>query len=307
MTAITLLDGGMGQELIARAGGVATALWSTQALLDAPEIVADVHRDYAAAGASVATTNSYALHRDRLRGGDSNHYAKEGLALPNIEHQFEDLIASAVAAAGVVKPKSRIAGSIGPIGASYRADLLPPHDEAVRLFAEVATLLAPGVDILLFETIPGVGAGRAALEAGRKTDRPVWLSFTVDDQDGRQLRSGEPLADAVQMAAGADAVLINCSMPEAIPAALAELKGLDIPFGAYANGFTKILEAFIKGEATVTDALKARTDLGPEAYAKHALSWVEQGASIVGGCCEVGPAHIKELRGQLIAAGHTIV
>ncbi len=307
MTAITLLDGGMGQELVARAGGVATALWSTQALLDAPEIVADVHRDYANAGASVATTNSYALHRDRLRGGASNHYAKEGLALPNIEHQLQELLASALHAASVVKPGCRIAGSIGPLGASYRADLLPAHDEAVQLFAEIATHLAPGVDILLFETIPGLAAARAALEAGRKTDRQVWLAFTVDDENPTHLRSGEPLSEAAKIASGADACLINCSLPEVMPAALDVIKEAGIPFGAYANGFTGISEAFIKGEATVTDALKARTDLGPEAYAKHALAWVDQGATIVGGCCEVGPAHIKELHDQLIAAGHRII
>ncbi|MEL7089528.1 MAG: homocysteine S-methyltransferase family protein, partial [Planctomycetota bacterium] len=68
--AITILDGGMGQELV-RHAGKATPLWATQALLDDPSLVARVHADYAAAGATVATTNTYAVHRDRLRGGES--------------------------------------------------------------------------------------------------------------------------------------------------------------------------------------------------------------------------------------------
>ena len=55
------------------------------------------------------------------------------------------------------------------------------------------------------------------------------------------------------------------------------------------------------------DALSPRRDLGPEAYAGFALGWVDQGATIVGGCCEVGPAHITELARALRAAGHTIV
>ena len=64
MTQIILLDGGMGQELIHRAGDRPTPLWSTQVMIDHPGLVAEVHRDFAAAGATVATTNTYAIHRD---------------------------------------------------------------------------------------------------------------------------------------------------------------------------------------------------------------------------------------------------
>ena len=62
---ITLLDGGLGQELVTRAGK-ATGLWSVQSLLDAPELVRAVHDDFFAAGADVATTNSYLVLPDRL-------------------------------------------------------------------------------------------------------------------------------------------------------------------------------------------------------------------------------------------------
>lgn len=306
MTAITLLDGGMGQELIRHAGGVATPLWATQALVDDPSVVARVHRDYADAGATMATTNTYALHRDRLRGGASNHYAAAGADMPDMEDQFEALFAAAINAAKTVSDRSRIAGSIGPLGASYRADLLPDHDVAVVEFAEVAKLLAPHVDVLLYETVPSIAAARAALQAGRQTDRPVWLSFTVDDLDGRQLRSTELLADALDIAAQADAVLINCSVPEVVGDGLAIIKDCGKPFGAYANGFTRITEDFIAGGTTAA-GLSARTDLTPHAYADHAMAWVDAGATIVGGCCEVGPTHIAEIARRLRAAGHTIV
>lgn len=56
-----ILDGGMGQELVRRAPGPATPLWSTQVLLDDPSLVADVHDDYFAAGAEVASTATYGL------------------------------------------------------------------------------------------------------------------------------------------------------------------------------------------------------------------------------------------------------
>jgi len=306
MSTITLLDGGMGQELIARAGQPATALWSTQLLIDKPGLVAEVHGAFADAGATMATTNTYCIHRDRLQGGDSNHYAAGGTELANMEDQFEELHRAALAEAAKVRARSRVAGSIGPLGASYRADLHPDVKSATALYAEVAKLLAPEVDVLLFETIASLDGARACLAAGRQTDRPVWLSFTVDDEDGTKLRSGEPLAEAAAIGAQADAVLANCSIPEVIPAALELLKQAGRPMGAYANGFTKISKAFIDGGSTAA-SLDARQDLSPEVYADHVLGWVTQGATIVGGCCEVGPAHIAEVARRLTAEGHQIV
>ncbi|MEM1351009.1 MAG: homocysteine S-methyltransferase family protein [Pseudomonadota bacterium] len=306
MSDVTLLDGGMGQELVRRSDFPATPLWSTQALIDQPGLVAEVHAEYAACGATVATSNTYALHRDRLRGGETNHYAAEGLTLPDLEAKFEQLLDSAMGEAQSVRDCCRIAGSIGPLAASYRPDLHPSHDIAVPLYAEVAKRIAPTADVLLFETVASVASAKAALEAGRQTELPVWLSFTVDDEDGGFLRSGEPMQDAVYIAKDADAVLVNCSAPEAVPRALDALSGVACPLGAYANGFEMITKDFIAG-GTTADGLRARRDMGPETYAQHALTWLDHGATIVGGCCEVGPAHISELHRQLITAGHRVV
>jgi homocysteine S-methyltransferase len=136
---------------------------------------------------------------------------------------------------------------------------------------------------------------------------PVWLSVTVDDADGSRLRSGEPLAALGPLVAAhaPAAVLANCSVPEAMAAAIAELSAFGLPFGAYANGFTHIAPAFLQDSPTVA-ALSARHDLTPEVYAAMAMGWVAQGATIVGGCCEVGPAHIAALAAALRAAGHGI-
>ncbi|MDA7426403.1 homocysteine S-methyltransferase family protein [Thalassococcus lentus] len=306
MTEITLLDGGMGQELIRRSGKPAAPLWSTQVMIDMPGLVAEVHGDYADAGATVATTNSYAIHRDRLRGGDSNHYASEGQQMPDREHQFEALHGAALAEAQSVKNRSRVAGSVGPLGASYRSDIHPGFNAAKPLYAEVAKILAPQVDLLLFETIASLDAARACLEAGRQTDRPVWLAFTVDDEDGSFLRSGEPVSEAAIIAADADAVLANCSAPEAMPAALDALSKTGRPIGAYGNAFTMITKNFLEGGTTAAD-LQAREDMTPQTYADHAMNWVEMGATIVGGCCETGPAHIAEIASRLRASGYAIV
>ncbi|MEX3015947.1 homocysteine S-methyltransferase family protein [Gymnodinialimonas hymeniacidonis] len=298
MADVTILDGGMGQELIRRSGQPAQPLWSTQVMIDHPGLVAGVHSDYVDAGAQVVTTNSYAIHRDRLRGSSSNHYAGEGIELPDREAEFEALLARSLDEADAVRGKAQVAGSIGPLGASYRSDLNPPFDEAVALYAEVAKALTPRCDVLLFETIASVEAARTCLEAGRQTLRPVWLALTVDDEDGSLLRSGESVADAVAVAKDADAVLANCSAPEVMPAALEVLARTGVAYGAYANAFTQITKAFLEGGTTASD-LSARRDMGPEAYADHAMTWVEMGATIVGGCCETGPAHIAEIARRL--------
>jgi S-methylmethionine-dependent homocysteine/selenocysteine methylase len=91
-----------------------------------------------------------------------------------------------------------------------------------------------------------------------------------------------------------DRVMLNCSRPEAVSQGLPILARLGLPFGAYANGFTRIDPRFNKIGAT-TDLLTARDDVGPERYAEFAAAWVRAGASTVGGCCEIGPAHIAEL------------
>lgn len=290
MTDIILLDGGMGQELVRRAGDKPTPLWSTQVMMDHPGLVAKVHADYARAGATVHTTNTYAILRDRLAG-------------TGMEDQFAALYTAALTEA---KDAGVIAGAIGPLGASYRPDLMPAHDIAVKTYAEVAGALGPHVDLIICETVASVAHARAVLEAAAATGKPVWLAMTVDDNDGTRLRSGEPLADVFAVTDKAAGILANCSSPEAIDTAVGVLAKGDKPFGGYANGFTHISDGFLSDKPTVA-ALEARHDLGPDAYARFAMGWIDQGATIVGGCCEVGPAHIAALAKAITGAGHTIV
>jgi len=298
MTSITLLDGGMGQEIVKRSGDKATPLWSTQSMIDHPGIVEAVHRDYFGAGATVATANTYAIHRDRL--------AKFGM-----EEQFSALMDAALAEANAAKAAHRtgqIAGSIGPLGASYRPDLMPEFDIAQALFAEVAEMQAPHVDLIICETVASVAHARAALAGCAQSGRPVWLAVTVSDADGSKLRSGEGVGAlmAVVQEFRPEAVLVNCSVPEAMEAALEIVRGFGLPFGAYANAFTGISDKFLLDSPTV-DALEARLDLGPNTYADFALRWVGMGATIIGGCCETTPAHIAEIARRLDRSGFEIV
>ncbi len=298
MTGICLLDGSIGQEIVKRSGDRATPLWSTSVMIEKPGLVRDVHRDYFEAGATVATTNTYAVLRDRL--------ARVGLA-----DKLPDLLDTALIEAEAARDEygsGRIAGALGPLGASYRPDICPPPEEAAQVYREIVEIMNDRVDFFLIETASSVEQAEGALRGAAFGTRPVWLSVSVQDDDGTRLRSGENPADLAGIVSeyAPEAVLINCSRPEAVAAGLEIIKGFGLPFGAYANGFTRISEAFLKDAPTV-DALEQRQDLGPAIYADFAMNWVEQGATIVGGCCEVGPAHIAEIARRLKAGGYGIV
>ncbi|MEP5758565.1 MAG: homocysteine S-methyltransferase family protein [Litoreibacter sp.] len=282
---ITILDGGMGQELINRSGRAPTDLWSIQYLLDDPDLIRAVHAAYFDAGAEVATTNTYSVLPDRL-----------------IHHNLLDQLDRLSILACVLAVEARdahgagqVAGALGPLGFSYQPDKAPPAERAAEIYARLAKRHAEYVDIHLLETMSSVDQARGGLMGCAVTDKPVWLAISVDDDDGRLLRSGEPVTDILALVAEfkPEALLVNCSAPEAISTAL-PLLNVDVPLGAYANGFVDISKGFDRIGATV-DALEVRADLTPDVYATIAEKWAATGASLIGGCCEVGPDHIKEL------------
>ena len=292
---VTLLDGSVGQELVKQYGEKPTPLWSTEIMLKDPNMVSDIHSAYFEAGATIATTNSYTILRDRLK-----HFA--------LEHEVHNLWNSSVAAACKARDKfgsGRIAGSIGPLRASYRPDICPPVEEASSIYKEKVESIAPMVDILLVETVCSLKQAEGVLAATDNSNKPVWISFSVDDNDGTKLRSGENLEDvkAVINNHFVEAVLINCSPPEVVGNALSILSKMGLTFGAYANGFSKISSDFLKTRPTV-DALTARKDLGPEEYSNFVTNWIRNGASIVGGCCEIGPTHISTIAQKIHELGY---
>lgn len=284
---MTILDGSIGQELVHRLGQAPTPLWSTKVMRDRPDLVEVVHLDYFRAGADVATLNTYPLLRNRLNNN-------------GIGDQFELLHTTAreiAVRARDAHGSGRLASALGPLGASYRPDLAPPVPEAAQEYAEIVALHDAHVDLHLIETASGLRLAEGALAGCADATKPVWLAVSVNDHDGTVLRSGEPLADVLSLIDRyvPQALLINCSTPEAVSQGLGVIRDHGIPFGGYANGFTEIADAFKVVQQTV-DTLEARTDLSPAAYADFVEDWVALGATIVGGCCEVGPAHIAELK-----------
>jgi len=277
----------MGQELAKR--GIDTAsngLWSAQALVEQPDVVVAVHRDYIDSGADVITTNSYATTRRRLEaGGQSDAFSRLNEAAGALAAQARDASDRDV---GIV-------GSLPPIHGSYRPDRVGQLEELEPLYREQAETLAPYVDGFLCETMSTISEALAAYRGAAAVGKPVWVSWTVADDGSGRLRSGEAIEDAVAELGEAAALLVNCSMPESVEAALPAMAAhATVPFGAYANGFQAIPVDYEVADGK--DVPDARADLSPEHYAKHAAKWLDAGAGVIGGCCEVGPAHIRALR-----------
>ena len=292
---IILLDGGMGQELVRRSGVAPTPLWSARIMLDNPVLVETLHIDFIKAGAKVIALNNYTATPARLARDASVDL-------------FKLIHAAAIDAAQSARRKAgiegvQIAGCLPPIMASYKPDLAPDAAACLEQYRQLVAVQKHGVDLMFCETMStireAVAAATAATDAGLKTI----VSFTLDDENPLQLRSGEALADAVKAVAvvGVEAVTANCSMPETLSAAIPTLLGAFPKIGGYANGFQSVKP--LKAGGT-TAGLQAREDLTPAAYAQYALGWAEAGAQIIGGCCEVGPAHIAELDRVLRAADY---
>lgn len=293
---VTLIDGGMGQELLKRSGAKPTPLWSAQILLDQPDIVRELHVDFIKAGARVITLNAYSVTPERIeRDGNSSDFER-------LQKRAVDVAAAARDQVG--QSDVRIAGCLPPLVASYRPDEAPEYQIMLDTYRRIVDQQKNHVDLFMCETMSSVLEAEAALTAARESGLPIWVALSVADDDSGLLRNGQPLADAIARMdeLGASAKLLNCSKPEAISASWKTLASGQGPIGAYANGFTSI--SALKPGGTV-DTLLARHDLGPENYANFAMQWIEQGADIVGGCCEVGPEHIAAIAQRLSAAGYT--
>ena len=297
---VTILDGGMGRELERRGAPFKQPEWSALALMKAPGIVKEVHKDFIRNGAGVISTNSYALVPFHI---GEELFQNEGRALAASAGQI------ACQAVEETQSNTRIAGSIPPLFGSYRADLYQPER-----VAEIATPLieglSPYVDLWLCETQSLLAEAisiRLLIDSLDDEKKPVWISFTLEDAEVTKepvLRSGEPVVDAVKAMAdlGIEAILFNCCQPEVIGDAiqvtrdkLASLSGLEIEIGAYANAFSPQPK-----NATANEGLdEIRADLTPSSYLNWAQQWRKKGATLIGGCCGIGPDHIALLTEKL--------
>ncbi len=256
----------MGTELGARGLPLPMPEWSAWALEHRPEVVAEIHREYARAGATVHTANTFRTKRRDLGP------------------RWEGLARRAVAIARQSVPSGhRVAGSIAPLEDCYRPDLSPRNPGPEH--GELASVLADaGVDLLLCETFAHVGEALAAVEQAVATGIETWVAFTAGP--GADLLTVAQMAAGARraVAAGARACLVNCVPATASLRYLAKLCELAVPAGVYANaGATDDGIGWGGGPA------------GVQAYLGLARQWVAAGAVIVGGCCGTDARHIHAL------------
>lgn len=257
-----MLDGPLGTELTRRGVPLPAPAWSARALDVAPDVVAAIHRDYVAAGATVHTANTFRTKRR------------------SVGARWEELLQRAVRIARENVGDLRVAGSIAPLEDCYRPDLSPglASREEHREVAEA--LIRAGADLLLCETFPNEIEAVVAVEEAVRTGAETWASLLP-------MSPGFPLRDTARRCidAGASAVLVNCLPAKDTLGWIEQLAGLGVPFGAYANA----------GDESDEYGWGADPHVASGRYERLARSWIERGATIVGGCCGTGPEHIARL------------
>jgi S-methylmethionine-dependent homocysteine/selenocysteine methylase len=289
-----ILDGGMGRELKRIGAPFQQPEWSAQALIESPHFVSQIHQSFIEAGAEIITTNTYALLPFHI---GEKRFNKQGADLIKLAARL---------ARECVKSHHDVlvAGCIPPVLGSYRPDLFS-EEQAKPLLELLIKNQEADVDIWLAETISSIAEASMIKARTLVTGKPTWISFTVKDEITTEpaLRSGESVYDAVSQIAGQNiaAILFNCSCVEVMEAALITTKqalsdqGIadQVQLGVYANNFPPIGELHQANQDNGVSGI--RDDVPPEKYNEFALSWINAGASIVGGCCGVSPAHIKKL------------
>jgi S-methylmethionine-dependent homocysteine/selenocysteine methylase len=282
---ITILDGGMGRELQRLGAPFRQPEWSALALMEGPEFVVQAHDSFAQAGAQVISTNSYAVVPFHI--GEAL-FVERGAELAGKAGKLARDVAN--------RHGLSVAASLPPVLGSYRPDLF--EVEAARTILSVLIAgLSPFADLWLAETLSTLGEAELVGEMLVGDRRPLWLSFTLKDEGSAMLRSGEAIEEAVMVARKLDAkaLLFNCSAPEVMEEAVQRAKAArgseTMEIGVYANGFTHS-EQEVEANAGLR---QIRDDLDPPHYLQWAKKWIAAGATMVGGCCGIGPEHIRAL------------
>ncbi|MCW2812740.1 MAG: mmuM [Nocardioides sp.] len=289
---VVVLDGGMSNALEDRGHDLSDDLWTARLLRDEPAEIVAVHRAFYEAGADVATTASYQASIPGLvRAGLSEEDAA-GLIRSSV-HRAREAADEVSAATG---RDLLVAASVGPYGAAladgseYRgrygvsaATLRDFHAPRLELLASA------GPDLLAVETVPDLDEAEVLVPLLDELGLPAWFSYSVSDG---QTRAGQPLRAAYEVLAGSTAVIaagVNCSAPADVLAAVETAVAVTgKPAVAYPN----------RGE--VWDA-ESNSWAGQGSFdLALAATWVEAGARLVGGCCQVSPADIARLATTLL-------
>ncbi len=286
-----ILDGGMGQELLARGLPSNSTLWSASAILHKKynPLVLDTHVDYIKAGAEIIVTTTFATRQKRLKEN-------------NLQDKFEYLNKKAGEIAINAKkrfPHVFVAGGLPPQNLTYEADERDEKD-IIENLKDQAKVLNPYVDFFYFDVWSSIKEVKCGIEAISEFEKPYLIGIHISE--GTNLPSGEKISDLKNIINDkALGVMLSCVSPENFEKNLYELKSLGLPFGFKLNGFikTKIKDGytsvFLGKKSNPNEFLGKRKDLTPDKIAEIAKKFKEAGATILGGCCETSPSHIEAI------------
>ena len=285
---VRILDGGMGQELLARGMRPKGTLWSATALLDKKyhKLLFDTHLDFIKAGAEVIITTTFASRKIRLKEN-------------NCENEFEYLNKKAGEIASKTKnlfPNVLVAGGLPPQNLTYRADKRS-SDNIINDFSSQAKLIDPYVDFFYFDVLSSINEIKLGVESIKNFNKPYLIGVHISD--GTKLPSGEKISDLNDNLdkKGLLGIILSCVSPENFQLNLNEIKKLNIPFGFKLNAFIKTnpIPKLNKNKSldNPNQLLGVRKDLTPEKMFEFAEKFTEEGATILGGCCETRPSHIN--------------
>ena len=276
---ILLLDGATGSNLMASGmpRGLCTETW----VIEHKEIFQELQRAYIAAGSQVIYAPTF--------GGNRINLAKHGLT-DRIEEINRTLVGYSRELAG---DGVYVAGDITTSGSFITADGDYTYDDAFKMYQEQVKILADaGIDLIAAETMINIEETLAAVDAANSVcDLPIMCTMTVE-ADGSIFSGGNAIEAAVSLeAAGADAVGINCSVgPDQLVSVVRSIKeNVSIPVIAKPNA----------GMPTIDDKGNAVYSMNPEDFASYMKILIENGASVVGGCCGTTPAFIRALHDSI--------
>ena len=285
----------MGQELLYRGLKPKGTLWSAHALIDKDchQMVIDAHLDFINAGAEVIVTSTFTARRNRLIQNDSEKY-------------FEKINIKAVELAqkarDISKKEILIAGGLPNQKQTYSADLGNNLNAIEKNFFDQAKLLKNGIDFFYLDVMSSGLECEIALKTIESYNLPVLVGIHL--RDNGQLPSGETINDIVKKYKNNNwlGIITACVSPKAYELVINDLQKLELPYGFKLNAFKKIPEGYTVASkdqwgnaGNPNTVLGVNSDLNESNFYEYVKKFKENGATILGGCCEIRPSHIKEI------------
>ena len=287
-----ILDGGMGQTLIEKGLKPEGTLWSTTALIveDYHNLVVETHLDFINAGAELIVTNNFGVRKRRL-----------------LHNNKLDYFVSANKKAGQLAQKAKnlsnknvlVAGSLPAHGDTYQPNFFSSEEEVYADFYETAKILNAYVDLFFLDVMSSLKEIKIACEAIKEFNKPVLIGIYF--RKNAHLPSGDTLADVVQEIKNYNCcgLISACVPPETVERILPEFNKCHLPYGFKVNAFEDIPDDFVisqKSSIQPTSVLGTRKEFTPSFFKNFVETVANQGATLLGGCCEVKPKHIKSIK-----------